>query len=121
MCARTRVLLVNDDEDALFLIGRSVRRAMPDADVMLLNDAPAALAYCESHHIDALITDNTMPHMDGLSLIRAVRQRDRSLPILMVTNSTHLAAQAAEAGVTSYLPAARWSDVGTTLAALLHE
>jgi two-component system, chemotaxis family, chemotaxis protein CheY len=121
MCARTRVLLVNDDDDALFLIGRSVRRALPDVDVAQLRDAPAALAYCEKHHIDALVTDNSMPQMDGLTLVRAVRERNRSIPILMVTNSTHLAKEAAEAGVTSYLPAARWTEIGDALALLLQE
>lgn len=121
MCARTRVLLVNDDDDALFLIGRSVRRALPDADVALIHDGPAALEYCEKHGIDALVTDNTMPHMDGLSLVRAIRERHRAIPILMVTNSTHLGQAAAEAGVTAYLPAARWSEVGQELATLLGE
>lgn len=119
MCARIRVLLVNDDEDALFLIGRSVHRAIPDAEVALLRDARSAVAYCDKHHIDAMVTDNTMPGMDGLSLVRAVRQRYTSIPILMVTNSTHLAEAAAEAGVTSYLPAARWNDVGAELARIL--
>jgi len=117
--ARRRVLLVNDDDDALYLLGRSVRRAMPDVEIASLRDGPTALAYCQEHRIDAMITDNTMPHMDGLTLIRAVRARNRTLPILMVSNSTHLAGEAAEAGVTSYLPAARWSEVGEALAALL--
>jgi CheY-like chemotaxis protein len=119
MCARTRVLLVNDDDDALFLLGRAVRRSLPDAEVALLRDAVSALNYCEKHHIDALVTDNTMPRIDGLTLVRSVRRRNASVPILMVTSSTHLAEQAAEAGVTSYLPAARWNDVGTALAGLL--
>jgi CheY-like chemotaxis protein len=115
------VLLVNDDDDALFLLGRSVRRALPEADVALLRDAPSAIAYCEKHHIDALVTDNTMPEMDGLTLVRKLRQKFNNLPIVMVTNSTHLASEAAQAGVTSYLPAARWNDVGTAVAALLRE
>src|SRR4051812_31955481 len=119
MCARTRILLVNDDDDALFLIGRSVHRALPDAEVALLRDAPTAVAYCEKHHIDAMVTDNTMPGMDGLSLVRSVRLHHPSVPILMVTNSTHLAQEATDAGVTSYLPAARWNDVGPVLAGLL--
>jgi CheY-like chemotaxis protein len=121
MCARTRILVVNDDDDALFLLSRSVRQAMPEAEVALLRDGPAALRYCESHHIDALVTDNTMPQMDGLALARAVRMNNREVPILMVTNSTHLAEEARRAGVTTYLPAARWSDVGAALAALLVE
>jgi CheY-like chemotaxis protein len=119
MCARPRILLVNDDDDALFLLSRSVQRALPDAEVALSRDGPSALAYCEKHHVDAVITDNTMPHMDGLTLAREVRQRYGAIPILMVTNSVHLADDAAKAGITSYLPAARWNDVGTTLASLL--
>lgn len=119
MPARLRVLLVNDDDDALFLLGRSVQRALPDAEVALLRDASSALAYARDHAVDAIVTDNTMPDMDGLSLSRAIRQRDPTVPILMVTNSTHLADQAARAGVTAYLPSARWNDVGEMLATLL--
>src|SRR3954468_20406226 len=99
MCAQQRILLVNDDDDALFCLGRSIRRALPEAEVVSLQDGPAALDYCSQHHIDALITDNTMPRMDGLSLVRSLRERDAKLPIVMVTNSTHLATAAAEAGV----------------------
>lgn len=121
MCARPRVLLVNDDDDALFLLGRSVRRALPDAEVALLRDGSSALDYCAKHHVDALVTDNSMPQMNGLSLARAIRQRDARVPILMVTNSTHLAKEAAEAGVTSYLPSARWNDVGSILASILQQ
>ena len=119
MCACPRILLVNDDDDALFLIGRSIRRALPEAEVAQLRDGPSALAYCEKHHIDALITDNSMRDMDGLTLAREVRQRYSQVPIMMVTNSTHLAAEAEQAGVTSYLPSARWSEVGPIVASLL--
>ena len=119
MCARTRVLLVNDDPDALFHLSRSVRRALPDAEIAQLRDGPSALEYCDKHGIDALITDNTMPRMDGLARGRSGRRRDASVPSLIGTHSTHLAEEAAQAGVTSYLPAARWSDVGPILASLL--
>lgn len=119
MRARPRVLLVNDDDDALFLLSRSVRRALPEVEIAQLHDATSAIEYCRRHHIDALVTDNTMPGVDGLTLVRSVRERDRSIPILMVTASTHLAKEAAAAGVTHYLAAARWSEVGTTLAAML--
>jgi CheY-like chemotaxis protein len=119
MCARPRVLLVNDDDDALFLIGRSIHRALPDAEVALLRDGQSALTYCQKHHIDAIVTDNTMPGMDGLTLARAVRQQNATVPILMVTNSTHLAEDARQAGVTSYVSSARWNDVGPMVADLL--
>lgn len=120
MCARIRVLVVNDDDDALFLLGRSLRRALPDAEIAQVNDSSLALDYCREHHVDALVTDNTMPVMDGLALTRAVRASGGTMPILMVTNSTHLATEAADAGVTAYLPSARWSEVGAVVASMLH-
>lgn len=119
MSARIRVLLVNDDDDALFLLGRSVRRALPEAEVAQLRSSPAALEYCRKHHVDAVVTDNTMPEMDGLTLTRAIREQNRSVPVLMVTSSLHLAEEAARAGVTAYLPSARWSEVGPMVASLL--
>jgi two-component system chemotaxis response regulator CheY len=119
MCARPRVLLVNDDEDALFLLGRSITRALPEAEIALLRDAVTALDYFKTHHVDAIVTDNTMPHMDGLTFVKSVRAQNTRIPVLMVTNSTHLTNEANAAGVTAYLPCARWNDVGPVVATLL--
>ena len=119
MPAHPRVLLVNDDEDALFLLRRSVSRALPEAEIALLHDGRAALNYFNSHHVDAIVTDCTMPEMDGLSFVRAVREKDRTIPILMVTNSTHLGKDATQAGVTEYLPCARWNEVGPAVSLAL--
>ncbi len=116
---RPRVLLVNDDEDSLFLLGRAVRRALPEAEVALIKNAPEALRYFGEHHVDAVVTDNKMPVMDGLTFVRRVRERDTRVPILLVTSSAELGEAAAAAGVTSYLPCARWSDVGESLRTLL--
>jgi CheY-like chemotaxis protein len=116
---RPRVLLVNDDEDSLFLLGRAVRRALPEAEVALLRDATTALRYFGEHHVDAVVTDNKMPVMDGLTFVRQVRARDQRVPILLVTSSAELSREAAAAGVTSYLPCARWNDVGESLRDLL--
>lgn len=116
---RQRVLLVNDDEDSLFLLGRAVRRALPEAEVTLLRAAPEALRYFETHPVDAVVTDNKMPVMDGLTFVRSIRSRDTRVPILLVTSSAELAQEAADAGVTAYLPCARWNDVGEALRGLL--
>lgn len=119
MAARRRILLVNDDDDALYLLGRSVMRALPDAEVALLRDGQAALDYVAKHHVDAIVTDCTMPVLDGLTLTRRVRERNPTIPILMVTNSTHLAREAEQAGISAYLPCASWGEVGRELAKFL--
>lgn len=119
MPARKRFLLVNDDQDSLFLLGRSVSRAFPDAEVALFASAVKALVYLEKHSVDAVVTDNGMPEMDGITFVRTLRQQHGRTPVLMVTNSNHLGREASEAGVTLYLPCARWSEIGESLRSLV--
>lgn len=49
------------------------------------SDGSKALEILEKHHIDLLITDVMMPHMDGHDLTRALREGGFELPILMIT------------------------------------
>ena len=48
-------------------------------------DGSKALDILEKHHIDLLITDVMMPHMDGNALTRTLREGGFELPILMIT------------------------------------
>ena len=49
------------------------------------NDGVMALAALEKNHIDLLITDVMMPHMDGHVLTKTLRDGGLELPILMIT------------------------------------
>ncbi len=44
-----------------------------------------ALSLIDENYIDLIITDVMMPHMDGLSLVKALRQSFYELPILIMT------------------------------------
>jgi len=48
-------------------------------------DGAKALDLLEKQHIDLLITDVMMPHMDGNALTRTLREGGFELPILMIT------------------------------------
>ncbi|WKY44633.1 response regulator transcription factor [Eubacteriaceae bacterium ES2] len=54
-------------------------------EVFEARDGAAALDLIEKTHIDLLITDIMMPHMDGYSLTQALRQSGYLLPVLMIT------------------------------------
>lgn len=41
-------------------------------------------AYCDSRP-DLLVTDLQMPRLDGIGLIRRIRERDASLPVILLT------------------------------------
>jgi len=66
-----RVLAVDDDADALNLVREILETA--GAQVFTAASAPAALAVLEEQSPDVLISDLSMPGMDGFELIQRVR------------------------------------------------
>jgi CheY-like chemotaxis protein len=45
----------------------------------------AALSFLENHHVDILLTDFSMPQMNGVELVREVRKTYPSLITFMIT------------------------------------
>ncbi|WP_295852109.1 ATP-binding protein [uncultured Xylophilus sp.] len=68
-----RVLLVDDEPDAREVA--QVALASFGAEVRAVGSAAEALAILETHRFDRLVSDIGMPVMDGLTLIRTLRQR----------------------------------------------
>jgi CheY-like chemotaxis protein len=81
---RRRVLLVDDDE----LVREVLMASLEDAGFLILEaeDATNALALLDAGaEVDALLTDFSMPGMDGLDLIREVHTRKPDLPAILLT------------------------------------
>jgi EAL domain-containing protein (putative c-di-GMP-specific phosphodiesterase class I) len=98
-----QVLLV-DDEPALLEVTRRLLVAA-NIDVIACSDGQAALRALESRDFDAVISDVSMPRVSGMDLLRAVRQRDLHLPVIIVTGlpTVETAIQAIEHGAFKYL------------------
>ncbi len=75
--------------------------------VLEAGDGQAGLRMATSHKVDLILTDQNMPGMDGLSLIKALRQNPgtRTTPILMLTTEAGdaMKAQGKAAGATGWL------------------
>jgi len=79
-----RVLLVDDEE----LVRKLVAEQLQDAGYDVLaapNGIEALTLLAAGESVDAVITDLSMPGMDGLAVIRAVRKRYPGLPALLLT------------------------------------
>jgi excisionase family DNA binding protein len=98
---KRRVLVVDDEEAVRQLVGRTLESAY---EVEMAPDGPAAVERLEDSPFDLLITDLKMPGMDGLSVIRTVRNTS-DMPIIIITgNSTEASAiEAVNLGVNGYL------------------
>jgi CheY-like chemotaxis protein len=89
-----RVLLVDDDPTV-----RSVLREYLETHghaVETAENGREALTKLEQTGYDAVVTDYNMPEVNGLEVLRHVRQHQPSVPVVMMTGESwsHLAAQA---------------------------
>lgn len=77
-----KTILVVDDEEAIRLL---FQEELTEAGyrVVLAKDGPEALAQLERERPDCMTLDIKMPGMDGIDLLRQVRDRYRDLPIII--------------------------------------
>src|SRR5437773_5029318 len=81
-----QTVLVVDDEEA---IAEAVRARLQSEgfQVTVAGDGPEAIALCEQIRPDLVVLDLMLPGMDGLEVCRQI-QRDRWVPVLMLTART---------------------------------
>src|SRR5262244_2627545 len=103
VAAPARVLVVDDEP----VTARSYARALHAAgfDVAVAHDGREAAALAKSQAFDVVVSDIAMPDMDGLALLRAIRQTDLDVPMIFMTGSPALesAVSAIEYGAFRYL------------------
>jgi len=96
-----RVLLVDDEPGILF----TLKEVFVDRgyEVETARSGKEALEKLEA--IDAVVTDLSMPGMSGLELLQQIRERDESLPVVLLTahGSERVAVNAIKAGAYDYL------------------
>ena len=77
------ILVVDDDKHT-----RQLLRAILENEhytVSTAADGEKALDLMDSEHIDLVVLDIMMPHMDGYEFTKALREVENNLPILMVS------------------------------------
>ncbi|MBK9134052.1 MAG: sigma-54-dependent Fis family transcriptional regulator [Betaproteobacteria bacterium] len=82
---RPRVLVAEDDRDMRELIGIVLRGLPGDPEVVMVENAVAAMDLLEDEPVALLVTDLCMPGADGLDLLRFARRRQPLAQVLLVT------------------------------------
>ena len=78
-----RVLLVEDDPG----LGSGLQQALKTEGYTVdwLTDGLQALQALETHYFDLVVLDLGLPRLDGISVLRQVRNQGKDLPILILT------------------------------------
>ena len=100
---KTKVLLAEDH----IVVAEGLQSLLKDCFelVGMVHDGHALLEAVEKLRPDVIVTDISMPLLNGLDAVRQIRARHRDARIIVLTmhRDTHLAAEAFRAGVSGYL------------------
>lgn len=99
-----RILLV-DDSRTIRNIQKNTLAGMGHTDVLEAADGQEALTVLAAQRPDLMLVDWNMPNMDGIALVRKVRETDKALPMIMVTTEAERSRvmEALKAGVNNYV------------------
>ncbi|MEO0598197.1 MAG: response regulator [Chloroflexota bacterium] len=103
MTARS-VLVVEDEPDAQEMLASLLTFINIDCD--RASDGNDALTLIENNHYNIAVIDIGLPNMDGLELIRAIREQNTDLRCVAISafHSSRLKQDALKAGFDVYLP-----------------
>ncbi len=99
------ILIVDDSESIREVVSFTLESA--GYNVLIANDGEDAQQYLDGREIDLLITDLHMPRMNGIELIKKVRDHSiyKLIPILFLTTESQQAKklEAKDAGATGWI------------------
>ena len=99
----TRILLVEDDSSGRELAAFNLKKAGYAVDAV--EDGERALATFDPHQHVMVITDLRLPGVDGMEVLRTVRERAPGVPVLVITayGSVDTAVQAMKLGAHDFI------------------
>ena len=98
-----RLLLAEDERSLSKAIVTILEKNNYSADAVY--DGVEALEYLESGNYDGLILDIMMPRMDGLTVLKKLREKGNTIPVLMLTAKSEVddKVQGLDMGANDYL------------------
>lgn len=101
-----KILLVDDSGTMRTIQKRCfLKLGVPEDSIVEAENGRVALDHFAAGAFDLVVSDWNMPVMDGLTLLKEIRQRNKEIPVLMVTTESEKGRvlEAIQAGVSDYL------------------
>src|SRR5689334_19923734 len=105
MTGTSYILVVDDDPALLQALPQTLYLRIKEIKIDTCESAHKALELARQHDYDAIISDIKMPGMDGLTLLKEMREIRPETPVLLITgHGEHdLAIQALRGGAYDYI------------------
>ncbi len=99
-----KIMLV-DDSRTIRKIQQKTLAQLGYTDVVEAADGVEALTLYKESPPDLMLVDWNMPNMDGITLVKTIRQTDKSSPLIMCTTEAEKSrvVEALQAGVNNYV------------------
>ena len=103
MCAKSNVLVVDDDEVVRLSHLRSLKSVSCDAEAV--EGGEDALRMMERHPFDVVLLDLRMPGMDGMAVLRTIKEKWPASEVVVITGypTIETAKEAVRLGAYDYL------------------
>ena len=102
--AGSKVLLIDDDAILLEVLPETLCLLIADIDVDTASSTRAALDRLDTTQYDAIISDISMPQMNGLALVAEIKKRKIGTPVLLMSGSPDMVDRACKSGVFAVIP-----------------
>jgi DNA-binding NtrC family response regulator len=88
---KTIILVVDDDEMTRDIAEKVINRNFPGFQVETREDGKKGLEFFEqyAHRIALVLTDFQMPNMNGLELVKALREKDKEVGIILASGDNN--------------------------------
>jgi DNA-binding response OmpR family regulator len=98
------ILVIEDQEDLAELYETTLKKAGYRARITLTGEE--GVAEFKAVGADTVLLDMTLPEMNGVEVLRQIREINASVPVIVITGETHadLRQQCERLGVHDYLP-----------------
>ena len=106
MSNEKRTILICDDSPVDRILIRGLLGHDDSLAISECGDGLAAMTHLRKHPVDLVVADLAMPNMNGLELVREIKNNWPLLPVVLVTGfgSEEAAAEALRSGAASYSP-----------------
>ncbi len=98
-----RVLIADDEKNMRWVLDETLSKE--GYEVSQAADGKEAMAAIEDNPPDLMVLDHKMPAPDGMEVLRRIRAKGETFPVIMLTahGNVQLAVEAMKAGATEYL------------------